>query len=93
MIEGRVFIVDDQGVSHVPSLIEMQLESYKWFLTEGLKELLQEITPIGVLAGHRSLSGEPDIERMRSEMVGTSAYPTTIRSLQAVAPAWTETRR
>ncbi len=46
VLGDRVFIVDDQGVSHVPSLIEMQIESYKWFLTEGLKELLEEITPI-----------------------------------------------
>lgn len=53
VIEGRVFIVDDQGVSHVPSLIEMQLESYKWFLTEGLKELLQEITPITDFSGKK----------------------------------------
>ncbi len=53
VIEGRVFIVDDQGVSHVPSLIEMQLESYKWFLTEGLKELLEEITPITDFSGKK----------------------------------------
>ena len=53
VIEGRVFIVDDQGVSHVPSLIEMQLESYKWFLTDGLKELLQEITPITDFSGKK----------------------------------------
>ncbi len=51
--EGRVFIVNDEGVSHVPSLIEMQLESYKWFLTEGLKELLQEITPITDFSGKK----------------------------------------
>jgi len=49
----RVFIVDDQGVSHIQSLIEMQLESYKWFLTEGLKELLEEITPITDFSGKK----------------------------------------
>ncbi|HVW66413.1 MAG TPA: DNA-directed RNA polymerase subunit beta [Candidatus Peribacteraceae bacterium] len=53
VVDGRVFIVDDQGISHVPSLIEMQIESYKWFLTEGLKELLEEITPITDFSGKK----------------------------------------
>jgi DNA-directed RNA polymerase subunit beta len=51
--DGRVFFVDDQGISHVPSLIEMQIESYKWFLTEGLKELLEEISPITDFSGKK----------------------------------------
>ncbi len=49
----RVFLVNDQGITHVPSLIEMQIESYKWFLTEGLKELLEEITPITDFSGRK----------------------------------------
>jgi len=53
VVGDRVFVVDDQGVSHVPSLIEMQIESYKWFLTEGLKELLEEITPITDFSGKK----------------------------------------
>lgn len=53
VVGDRVFIVDDQGVSHVPSLIEMQIESYRWFLTEGLKELLEEITPITDFSGKK----------------------------------------
>jgi DNA-directed RNA polymerase subunit beta len=53
VVGERVFIVDDQGVSHVHSLIEMQLESYRWFLTEGLKELLEEITPITDFSGKK----------------------------------------
>ncbi len=53
VVGDRVFIVDDQGVSHVHSLIEMQLESYKWFLTEGLKELLEELTPITDFSGKK----------------------------------------
>ncbi|MCB9807767.1 DNA-directed RNA polymerase subunit beta [Candidatus Peribacteria bacterium] len=31
----------------------MQIESYKWFLTEGLKELLEEITPITDFSGKK----------------------------------------
>ncbi len=50
---GRVYLVEDKGNPHVPSLIEMQIMSYKWFLTEGLKELLEEITPIGDFSGKK----------------------------------------
>jgi DNA-directed RNA polymerase subunit beta len=53
-VEGnRIFLVNDQGISHVPSLIEMQIESYKWFLTEGLKELLEEVSPITDFSGKK----------------------------------------
>ncbi len=30
----------------IPSLIEIQLNSYDWFLSEGIRELLDEISPI-----------------------------------------------
>ena len=50
---GRIFLVEDEGNPHVPSLIEMQILSYKWFLTEGLKELLEEITPITDFSGKK----------------------------------------
>ena len=29
-----------------PNLIELQLESYKWFMTKGLRELFAEVFPI-----------------------------------------------
>src|SRR3989344_8477614 len=51
--DGRCYFVDDEGNPHVPSLIEMQLLSYKWFLTEGLKELLEEISPITDFSGKK----------------------------------------
>jgi DNA-directed RNA polymerase subunit beta len=34
------------NVVELPRLIEIQLNSFEWFRTEGLKELLEEITPI-----------------------------------------------
>ncbi|MBU0705695.1 DNA-directed RNA polymerase subunit beta [Patescibacteria group bacterium] len=37
----------------MPPLIEIQLNSYQWFLTEGLKELLQEISPITDFSGKK----------------------------------------
>jgi DNA-directed RNA polymerase subunit beta len=50
---GRIYLVDESGTPQVPSLIEMQIQSYKWFLTEGLKELLEEITPITDFSGKK----------------------------------------
>jgi DNA-directed RNA polymerase subunit beta len=35
-----------RGYEQIPNLIEVQSESYKWFQTEGLRELLDEISPI-----------------------------------------------
>ncbi|TSC80638.1 MAG: DNA-directed RNA polymerase subunit beta [Candidatus Peregrinibacteria bacterium Gr01-1014_25] len=49
----RVFLVEDENVGSTHSLIEMQLESYRWFLTEGLKELLEEISPITDFSGRK----------------------------------------
>ncbi|MBI3332030.1 DNA-directed RNA polymerase subunit beta [Candidatus Peregrinibacteria bacterium] len=51
--DGRLYLVDDEGNPHVPSLIEMQLLSYRWFITEGLKELLEEISPITDFSGKK----------------------------------------
>jgi|SaaInlV_165m_DNA_1040744.scaffolds.fasta_scaffold03426_1 DNA-directed RNA polymerase subunit beta len=50
---GRAYLVEDEQLSQIDSLIEMQIDSYKWFLTEGLKELLSEISPIGDFSGKK----------------------------------------
>ena len=50
---GRMFLVEDEQMSQIDSLIEMQIDSYKWFLTEGLKELLEEISPITDFSGKK----------------------------------------
>ena len=39
----------------MPNLIEVQKESYKWFLDEGLKEVFDDISPIADYSGHLSL--------------------------------------
>ena len=39
----------------VPNLIEVQKDSYKWFLDEGLKEVFDDISPIADYSGHLSL--------------------------------------
>ena len=42
-------------VLEMPNLIEIQKDSYQWFLDEGLKEVFEDISPIADFAGHLSL--------------------------------------
>ena len=42
-------------VLEMPNLIEVQKDSYKWFLEEGLKEAFDDISPIEDYSGHLSL--------------------------------------
>lgn len=39
----------------MPNLIEVQKDSYQWFLGEGLKEVFEDISPIADYSGHLSL--------------------------------------
>ena len=51
---NRVYLVDDTTLSEtLDSLIAMQIESYDWFLKDGLQELLEEITPITDFSGKK----------------------------------------
>ena len=45
-IVARKFFNDHKEVMPMPELIEIQKDSYKWFLDEGLAELFDEINPI-----------------------------------------------
>ena len=42
-------------VLQMPNLIEVQKDSYQWFLDEGLKEVFADISPIADYSGHLSL--------------------------------------
>ena len=42
-------------VLEMPNLIEVQKDSYQWFLDEGLKEVFADISPIEDYSGHLSL--------------------------------------
>ena len=42
-------------VLDMPNLIEVQKDSYKWFLDEGLKEVFDDISPIADYGGKLSL--------------------------------------
>src|SRR5215216_7988308 len=39
-------------VAPIPNLVEVQRDSFEWFLREGLKELFAEISPIQDFTGH-----------------------------------------
>ena len=40
----------------MPNLIEVQKDSYQWFLDEGLKEVFDDISPITDYSGQLSLN-------------------------------------
>ncbi len=42
-------------VLEMPNLIEVQKNSYQWFLDEGMKEVFEDISPIADYSGHLSL--------------------------------------
>ena len=44
-----------EEVLEMPNLIEVQKNSYNWFLNEGLKEVFDDISPITDYSGHLSL--------------------------------------
>jgi len=43
---GRKFFTGNRGVMQMPNLIEIQKDSYEWFIDEGLMELFDEISPV-----------------------------------------------
>ncbi len=46
MLKTRTFSTYQGSILAQPNLIEVQLDSYQWFLKKGLKELFDEISPI-----------------------------------------------
>ncbi|MDQ4045109.1 MAG: DNA-directed RNA polymerase subunit beta, partial [Chloroflexota bacterium] len=43
---GRKSYADIQTVLEMPNLVQIQLDSFNWFITKGLEELLREVSPI-----------------------------------------------
>ena len=39
-------------IADLPNLIEIQVDSYKWFLEDGLKEVFEDISPIEDYTGN-----------------------------------------
>ncbi len=51
----RMSFSKQKQVLEMPNLIEVQKNSYNWFLNEGLKEAFDDISPIADYSGHLSL--------------------------------------
>ena len=51
----RMSFSRQKEVLDMPNLIEIQKDSYEWFLGEGLREVFRDIFPIEDFAGHLSL--------------------------------------
>ena len=71
-----------RDVYELPRLIEVQLDSFRWFQTEGLQELFSEISPIvsfnknlELHFGSQPIPGHSP--RRKPAMVSGSASPST----------------
>jgi len=63
----RMSYAHQSEVLDMPNLIEVQTNSYQWFLDEGLKEVFRDISPISDFGGHLSLEFV-DFELCRDEI-------------------------
>ena len=52
---SRMSYSRQKEVLEMPNLIEVQKDSYQWFLSEGLKEVFRDISPIADFSGHLRL--------------------------------------
>ncbi len=52
---SRMSYSRQKEVLPMPNLIEVQKDSYQWFLDEGLKEVFDDLSPIADYSGHLSL--------------------------------------
>ncbi len=50
---NRYYFTESQDVFKLPPLTEVQLNSYQWFLSDGMKELLEEVSPITDFSGKK----------------------------------------
>src|SRR5258708_30454469 len=92
MKEFRARAKQPRRVLDFPNLVELQLNSYRWFLEEGLKELFDSFSPIYDFTGNTSISlvdftlGEPKytIEECRDrDMTFESPIKSKVRLTQA----------
>ncbi len=67
---GRKSYARISDVHSLPTLIEVQLESFRWFQTEGLAELFNEISPIESFNGNLKLYFPSKTEESRQFELG-----------------------
>ncbi len=74
----------------MPNLIEVQKNSYQWFLSEGLKEVFDDISPIADYSGHLSL--EFADFKLREDLVKYSIEECKERDATYAAPLMVQVR-
>ena len=52
VVKTRAY-ADIKSVLEIPNLIQVQVDSFNWFMTDGLRQLLDEISPIEDFPGGR----------------------------------------
>jgi len=50
---SRISYAKLPNILDVPNLIKVQLDSFSWFQEEGLRQLLEELSPIKDFTGNR----------------------------------------
>ena len=51
----RMSFATEKEVLQMPNLLDVQKDSYQWFISEGLKEVFEDINPITDFGGNLSL--------------------------------------
>ena len=82
-----------RDVYELPRLIEVQLDSFRWFQTEGLEELFDEISPIVSFNKNLELhfGSKPNSEPERAFWFGEPKYSEAEcrdRDMTFAAPLW-----
>ncbi len=52
-IKGRHYFTDDKSVAWIPELLEVQLDSYRDFLKNGIDKAFRESFPISDFSGEK----------------------------------------
>ncbi|MDY4969698.1 MAG: DNA-directed RNA polymerase subunit beta [Lachnospiraceae bacterium] len=77
-------------VIEMPNLIEIQRNSYQWFLTEGLKEVLDDISPISDFSGNMNLEFVDFV--LRTDNIKYTIEECKERDATYAAPLWVTVR-
>ena len=79
-----------KDVIEMPNLIEIQRNSYQWFLTEGLKEVLDDISPISDFSGNMNLEFVNFV--LRTDNIKYTIEECKERDATYAAPLWVTVR-
>ncbi|MDO5409901.1 MAG: DNA-directed RNA polymerase subunit beta [Lachnospiraceae bacterium] len=79
-----------KDVIKMPNLIEIQRNSYQWFLTEGLKEVLDDISPISDFSGNMNLEFVDFV--LRTDNIKYTIEECKERDATYAAPLWVTVR-